>query len=192
MILPYRSKWPEIHETAFVAPSADIIGDVVIGSHSNIWFQCVLRGDVHSIRIGARTNVQDHTMIHVTRGRSPATLGDDVTVGHRALIHGCKVGNRVLIGMGAIIMDDVEIGDDSVVGAGSLVTMGKKFPPGSLIMGAPAKMIRPLNDEERAYLIESAANYVRDAADYKSHVQGPVRLGQDDYDLEEGYEQREE
>src|SRR6476620_7212679 len=128
MILPYRKTWPRIHETAFVAPSADIIGDVEIGAHSSVWFQCVIRGDVNTIRIGSRTNIQDHSMLHVTRKTSPLKIGNEVTVGHRATLHGCTVGNRVLVGMGAIILDDAEIGDDCVVGAGALVTKGVVVP----------------------------------------------------------------
>lgn len=184
MILPHHGKWPQIHETAFVAPSADIVGEVAIGSHSSVWFQCVVRGDVHSIRIGQRTNIQDHSMLHVTRKKSPLTIGDEVTVGHRATLHGCTIGNRVLVGMGAIILDDAEIGDDCVVGAGALVTKGTKVPAGSLVMGVPAKVARELKPEEREFLPQSAANYVGDAMEYYRYVHGPTRLGEDRSDLE--------
>ena len=184
MILPYRGKWPKIHETAFVAPSADIVGDVEIGDHSSIWFQCVIRGDVHQIRIGNSTNIQDHSMLHVTRVKSPLTIGNEVTVGHRVLLHGCTIGNRILIGMGAIIMDDAEIGDNCIIGAGTLITKRTKIPPGHLVMGSPGKVIRPLNAEELAFLGKSAANYVADGIEYHGYVAGPVRIGSSNFDLE--------
>jgi gamma-carbonic anhydrase len=184
VILPHHGLWPKIHETAFIAPSADIIGEVVIGSESSVWFQVVIRGDVHSIQIGARTNIQDHSMLHVTRGQSPLKIGNEVTVGHRVTLHGCTVGNRVLVGMGAIVLDDAEIGDDCVIGAGALVTKGVKIPPGSLVLGAPAKVVRALKPEELAFLPKSAANYVADSAEYRGYVAGPQRLGQEDLDLE--------
>jgi carbonic anhydrase/acetyltransferase-like protein (isoleucine patch superfamily) len=184
MIIPHHGKWPQVHETAFVAPSADVIGEVEIGSHSSVWFQVVIRGDVHRIAIGSRTNVQDHSMLHVTRGQSALTIGDEVTVGHRATLHGCTVGNRVLVGMGAIILDDAVIGDDCVIGAGALVTKGMKVPPGSLVLGVPGKVARPLKPEERAFLPVSAENYVKDAMEYYGYVHGPKRLGVNMSDLE--------
>lgn len=185
MILPHHGYWPKIHETAFVAPSADVIGDVEIGSHSSIWFQCVVRGDVNTIRIGARTNIQDHTMLHVTRKVSPLKIGDDVTVGHRVTLHGCTIGSRVLVGMGAIVLDNAEVGDDCIIGAGALVTKGTKIPNGSLAVGAPAKVIRPLRDDELAFLKQSAENYVSDAMEYYGYVRGPARLGDNQLDLED-------
>jgi carbonic anhydrase/acetyltransferase-like protein (isoleucine patch superfamily) len=184
MILPYRGHWPKIHETAFVAPSADIIGDVEIGNHSSVWFQCVVRGDVHSIRIGNRTNIQDHSMLHVTRIKSPLKIGDEVTIGHRVTLHGCTLGNRILVGMGAIILDDVIIGDDCIIGAGTLVTKRTQIPPKSLVLGSPGKVIRALTDEELAYLTKSAENYVGDSVEYYGYVPGPVRLGSNNSDLE--------
>ena len=184
MILPYRGRWPKIHETAFVAPSADIIGDVEIGDRSSVWFQCVIRGDVHRIRIGNSTNIQDHSMLHVTREKSPLHIGNEVTIGHRVMLHGCTIGNRVLIGMGAIILDDAEIGDECLIGAGALITQRMKIPPRSLVFGAPAKVIRPLNDAELAFLPKSAANYVADGIEYRGVVPGPVRMGSANSDLE--------
>ena len=184
MILPHHGKWPNIHETAFVAPSADVIGEVEIGSHSSIWFQVVIRGDVHKIAIGSRTNIQDHSMLHVTRDQSPLKIGDEVTVGHRATLHGCTVGNRVLVGMGAIILDDAVIGDDCVIGAGALVTKGTKVPPGSLVLGMPAKVARALKPEELKFLPQSAENYVKDAMEYYGYVRGPQKLGDNTADLE--------
>ncbi|MBC7690891.1 MAG: gamma carbonic anhydrase family protein [Methylotenera sp.] len=185
MILPWRGKWPEIHETAFIAPSADIIGDVKIGTSSSVWFQCVIRGDVHSITIGSRTNVQDHSMLHVTRRKSKLVIGDDVTIGHRVTLHGCTIGNRILLGMGAIVLDDAVVGDDCIVGAGTLITKGTVVPPGSLIVGSPGKVVRKLKPEEIAFLLESSANYVGDSKEYQTLVRGPQRLGADDSDLED-------
>jgi len=185
MILPHHSKWPKIHETTFVAPSADIIGEVEIGEQSSVWFQVVIRGDVNWIKIGSRTNIQDASMLHVTRKTSPLKVGDDVTVGHSVTLHGCTVGNRVLVGMGAVVLDDAEIGDDSIIGAGALVTKGKKFPPRSLIVGSPAKVSRELTPEELAFLPKSADNYVKDSAEYRGYVRGPAVLGQSHDDLED-------
>ena len=193
MILPYRGRWPKIHETAFVAPSADIIGDVDIGAHSSIWFQVVIRGDVNSIRIGARTNIQDHSLLHVTRvaqatSQDPGSrlvIGDEVTIGHRVTLHGCTIGNRVLIGMGAIVMDEVEIGDHCLIGAGTLLTKGTKVPSGSLVVGSPGKVVRPLKESELKFLPKSAENYVGDTVEYHGYVPGPLLLGQDNADLEE-------
>lgn len=183
MIAPYRGTWPKIHETAFLAPSADVIGDVEIGASSSIWFQVVIRGDVHHIRIGERSNIQDHSMLHVTRGKSPLKIGNDVTVGHRATLHGCTIGDRVLIGMGAIVMDDAEIGDDCVVGAGTLVPKNMKVPSGVLVLGLPAQVKRPLTEQELAFLRKSAANYVGDANEYRGYVRGPRKLGDTQEDL---------
>ncbi len=167
MILPHHGISPKIHESAFVAPSADVIGDVELGADSSIWFQSVVRGDVNTIRIGSRTNIQDHSLLHVTRVKSPLSIGDDVTVGHRVTLHGCKVGNRVLIGMGAIVLDDAQIGDDCMIGAGALITKGTQVPSGSLIFGSPAKVVRPLKPDELAFLKVSALNYVGDSKEYQ-------------------------
>jgi len=167
MILPHHGCSPIIDSTVFIAPSADVIGEVIIGAQSSVWFQVVIRGDVHSIEIGSRTNIQDHSMLHVTRKKSPLRIGDEVTVGHRVTLHGCTVGNRVLLGMGAIVLDDAVIGDDCVIGAGSLVTQKMQIPSGSLVYGGPARVIRPLREEELAFLKISAQNYVQDAAEYR-------------------------
>lgn len=176
MIYPFKKIWPKIHETAFIAPSADIIGDVVIGEYSSVWFQVVIRGDVNDIRIGNRTNIQDHSMLHVTRKTSPLRIGDEVTIGHRVMVHGCTVGDRILIGMGAILMDDCVIGDDCIIGAGALVTKGFQVPAGSVVFGSPSKVIRPINEQERAFLKKSAENYVGDAHEYYSYMRGPKRF----------------
>jgi carbonic anhydrase/acetyltransferase-like protein (isoleucine patch superfamily) len=172
MILPYQKHLPKIPKTCFIASSADIIGDVILGENSSVWFQVVIRGDVNLIRIGDRTNVQDGSVLHVTRNHgganagAPLQIGDDVTIGHRVTLHGCTLGNRILVGMGVVVLDHAEIGDDCIVAAGALVTKGKKFPPGSLIQGSPAKVVRELTAEEIAFLKRSAQNYVADAKEY--------------------------
>ncbi len=168
MILRYKDDFPKIHNSAWVAPSADIIGDVEIGEDSSVWFGCVIRGDVHYIKIGKRTSIQDMSMIHVTHFEKekkigdgfPAIIGDDVTIAHKVMLHGCIIGNACLIGMSATILDGAEIGDESIVGAGALVTGGKKFPPRSLILGSPAKVVRELTEEEVENIYKNARNYV--------------------------------
>ena len=164
----FRDQLPRVHPSCFVEDSAQVIGDVELGEDSSVWFNSVLRGDVNPIRIGRRTNIQDLTMIHVTSNRYATNIGDDVTVGHHVVLHGCRVGNRVLVGMGAIIMDDVEIGDDCIIGAGTLLTPGTKVPPGSLVVGSPGKVKRAITDEERAFLLESAKHYVHTAAEHRA------------------------
>ena len=164
-ILPFEGKHPQIHETAFVAPGAQIIGDVHIGAHSSVWFNCVLRGDCYFIRIGENSNIQDNTVIHVTQGRFGTVIGSFVTVGHSAVLHGCTVNDRCLIGIGAIVLDDVTIGEESFIAAGSLVTPGTVIPPRSMVMGAPAKVRRAVTDEEVARIDEHWQHYV----EYKIH-----------------------
>jgi carbonic anhydrase/acetyltransferase-like protein (isoleucine patch superfamily) len=183
LILPYRGRWPKIHETAFVAPSADIIGDVEIGAHCSIWFQVVIRGDVHRIRIGKNTNIQDHAMLHVNRKNAPLVIGDEVTVGHRVALHGCTVGDRVLVGIGAVILDHAEIAEECIVGASALVPKGMKIPSRSLVMGVPARIVRSLSDEEISFLSESAQNYVADGIEYYGVMQGPKKMGSHHIDV---------
>ncbi|MBC7385900.1 MAG: gamma carbonic anhydrase family protein [Cryobacterium sp.] len=166
LFLPHHGKSPIIDPTAFIAPTSAVIGEVEIGADSSVWFQCVIRGDVNPIRIGRRTNIQDHSMLHVDRRGFPLILGDEITVGHRVMLHGCTIGNRCLIGMGAIIMNGAVVGEESIVGAGALITEGKTFPPRSLIMGMPAKAVRALKDDEIAFLAKSAKNYVGDSREY--------------------------
>lgn len=151
---------PQIGEMTFVAPSADIIGDVRIGKNCSIWFHTTLRGDVMPIIIGDETNIQDNTVLHGTYKKCGAVIGNKVTVGHSVILHGCKIGDLVLIGMGTIVMDEAEIPSRSIVAAGSLVTEGAKFPEGHLILGRPAKAVRPLNEQELAFLPQSAKNYI--------------------------------
>ena len=184
MLYSHHGLWPNIHETAFIAPSADVIGEVAVGEGSSVWFRTVVRGDVHWIRIGKRSNIQDLCLLHVTRGVSPLTIGDDVTVGHHVTLHGCTLGDRILVGMGAIVMDDAVVGSDCMIGAGSIVTRGTQIPDGHLAMGTPAKVIRPLTDEEKSFLLKSSDNYVKNGKEYMSQIQGPKRYGQQDTDLE--------
>ena len=166
MIKEFDGIMPEIDESVFVAESADIIGDVKIGKNSSIWYNTVLRGDEHAIRIGENTNIQDGTVIHV--GWDVDTvIGDNVTVGHNALVHGCKIGNIRLVGMGAIVLNGAEIGEYCMIAAGALVTQNKKFPDGVLIMGSPAKVVRELTDEEKQSLIKSADDYYKNAQRHK-------------------------
>jgi carbonic anhydrase/acetyltransferase-like protein (isoleucine patch superfamily) len=158
----HKGRFPKVDPTAFVDTSAQVIGDVTIGPESSIWMNVVVRGDVHSIRIGARTNVQDGSVLHVTRRTHPLVIGDNVTIGHAAVIHGCTLENHAFIGMRATVMDGAVIGEFAFVGAGALVTQGRKVPPRTLVMGAPAKPVRELTDEEVERIRRSADNYVND------------------------------
>ncbi|MBX7055744.1 MAG: gamma carbonic anhydrase family protein [Pyrinomonadaceae bacterium] len=167
MIRPFKDILPKIHETAYITDDAIIIGDVEIGEDSSVWYGSVIRGDVNYIRIGARTNVQDMTMIHVSSRTHCTIIEDEVTIGHRVTLHGCHVERGCLIGIGAILMDGVRVGADSLVGAGSLLTPGTQIPPGSLVIGSPARVKRPLTDDELAYLDRSWRNYVQ----LKEHYQ---------------------
>jgi len=153
----------------FVAPTAAVIGRVTLGAGANVWFGAVLRGDTNTITIGDRSNVQDTAVIHVDHD-APAVVGNDVTIGHAATVHGCTVGDRSLIGIGATILSHAVIGEDCIVGAGALVTERKVFEPGSLIIGAPARCARPLTDKERAALLESAAHYVELGRRYRAEL----------------------
>lgn len=160
MIRELRGIKPEIGPDSFIAPSSDIIGDVKLGRKCSVWFNTTLRGDVMPIVIGDESNIQDNSVIHGTYKKCAATIGNRVTVGHSVILHGCRVGDLVLVGMGSIIMDLAEIPDHSVVAAGSLVTEGAKFPARHLILGRPAKAVRPLNETELAFLDQSAENYM--------------------------------
>jgi gamma-carbonic anhydrase len=176
VLRPFRSLHPTVDPSAYVDASAQVIGDVHIGAESSVWMNVVVRGDVNSIRIGARTNVQDLTLVHVMRDTHPTVIGDDVTVGHSAVVHGSTIENRCLIGMGAILLNGCRIGSGSIVAAGALVTEGMVVPPGSMVMGMPAKVKRPLTAEEDASIQWYANNYVRyrlDYADPGSPIPGP-------------------
>lgn len=158
VLLPYKGTRPKLAEGVFLASGCHVIGDVEIGEESSVWFNVVVRGDCNFIRIGSRTNIQDNATIHVTNGRFPTYIGDDVTIGHGAILHGCRLEGRSLIGMGAIIMDNVVIPERSLVAAGSLVTPGKTFQPGMLIKGNPAREARPLTEQE-LFEIDRSVNY---------------------------------
>lgn len=175
MIRPFRGVQPQIHPTAFIEESAQIIGDVHLGEQSSVWFNAVVRGDVFYIRIGNRTNIQDGTVIHVSNGTHATVLEDEVTVGHNVTLHGCHIERGCLIGMGSIVMDDVRIGAQSIVAAGALVSPGTKVPPRSLVIGVPAKVKRPLTDEEVTSLDRYWQNYVEYTKVYKeeSRSQNP-------------------
>lgn len=167
---PYRGVTPRVAEGAFVAPSADVIGDVTIGEGSSVWYGAVVRGDVMPIRIGARTSIQDNGVMHSTGGWHDTIVGDECTVGHSVILHGCAIHDRVLVGMGSIVLDEAEIGSFTILGAGSLVTARTKIPSGVLALGRPAKVKRELTDEEREQILESAGHYVALVADYRQDV----------------------
>lgn len=166
-IRSYQNSTPKLGERVFVDESAVVIGDVEIGADSSVWPLTVIRGDMHRIRIGARTSVQDGCVLHITHAGPfnpdgfPLLIGDDVTIAHKVMLHGCTVGNRILIGMGSIVMDGAVVEDDVIIGAGSLVPPGKKLESGFLYVGSPVKQIRALSDKERAFFTYSAANYVK-------------------------------
>lgn len=166
MIRPYRGVVPAIDATAFVDQSAQVIGDVVIGAESSVWMNVVIRGDVHRIRIGRRTNLQDLTMVHVMRETHPTIIGDEVTVGHSAVIHGCTIEDRVLVGMAAVLLNGVHVEHDSVIAAGTLLPEGTRVPARSLVMGRPGTVKRMLTGEEVAGIRRYADNYVSYRLDY--------------------------
>lgn len=162
-IRAFQGAHPRLHPSVFVADGASIIGNVEIGEESSVWYNTVLRGDVNTIRIGCRTNLQDLTMVHVEKGTHPTRVGDDVTVGHHVVLHGCTVGNRVLVGIGAVLLNGVVVEDDAFIAAGALLTPGTHVPSGSMVMGSPGRVKRALTDAERAGLLASAAGYVLNA-----------------------------
>jgi carbonic anhydrase/acetyltransferase-like protein (isoleucine patch superfamily) len=168
-VLPYLDKRPQLAADVFVAAGAFVIGDVRIGAGSSVWFGSVLRGDINYVSIGHHTNLQDLCVCHVADDH-PCVVGNHVTVGHRAILHGCSVGDEVLVGMGAILMNGVVVGEQSIIGAGALLTEGLVVPPGSLVYGAPARVISKLGENERARIRGWAEKYCRLAADY---LRGP-------------------
>lgn len=174
MLLKFQKWTPQLKKNAWVAEGSSVIGRVKMGEDSAVWFGCVVRGDVHFISIGDRTNIQDLSMIHVTHHKkedmsdgNPTVIGNDVTVGHRVMLHGCTIEDACLIGMSATILDGAVIGKESIVGASALVTKNKVFPPISLIMGSPAKVVRTLSDEEVKELYASATRYVKFKNEYQ-------------------------
>ncbi|MFK5976490.1 MAG: gamma carbonic anhydrase family protein [Sulfurovum sp.] len=173
MLIKFKEWTPKLGKNVWIAQGSSVIGRVEMGEDSAVWFGCVVRGDVHYIKIGARSNIQDLSMIHVTHHKrddmsdgNPTIIGDDVTVGHRVMLHGCTIEDACLIGMSATILDGAIIGKESIVGASSLVTKNKVFPPRSLIIGSPAKLIRELTDDEVAELYSSASRYVKFKNEY--------------------------
>jgi len=175
MTYPFKGVEPTLGEKTWIAPSADVVGDVTCGSDCSIWFGTVVRGDVHYIKIGDRVSIQDLSMVHVTHYKkadksdgNPTVIGNDVTIGHRVMLHGCTIEDACLIGMSATILDGAVIAKESIVGASSLVTKNKVFPPRSLIMGSPAKVVRELSDEEVKELYASASRYVEFKNQYQS------------------------
>lgn len=170
--LPYRDIWPQMADDAFIAPGAWVIGDVVIGDRSSIWFNCVVRGDVNSISIGSETCVQDNSTLHVTGGKYPLHIGNRVVIGHNVIVHGCVIEDECMIGMGAIVLDGVKVGKGSVIAAGALLPPGSEVPPGTVMMGSPAKAVRKTGDAERELIRHSWSHYVELAAEYGGEVQG--------------------
>lgn len=176
MIKSFRDKSPIIHETAFIAEDAIVIGDVELGENSSVWYGSILRGDVNYIRIGARTNIQDGSIIHVTSKTNPTIVEDEVTLGHRVTLHGCHIETGCLIGIGAIILDGARIGRNSLIAAGSLVTPNAQIPERSLVMGSPAKVKRPLTDEEVKDLARFWQRYVDLIEVYKEETITPIKI----------------
>ncbi len=164
---------PNVHPSAFVADSAQVIGNVTLGEDCSVWFGTVIRGDTSSISIGAGSNIQDASVLHVDKG-VPLTIGERVTVGHQVMLHGCTIGDETLIGIGAVVLNNAKIGKNCLVGAGSLVTEGKEFPDGSMILGSPAKVVRQLTPEQIEGLRRSAEGYVQNGRRYKA---GLKKLG---------------
>lgn len=169
-IYEHKGVRPTIGKDVFIAPNATVIGDVHLGDGASVWFGTTLRGDVFPIRIGARTNVQDGTVVHVTGGKAATTVGDDVTIGHMALLHGCTVGARCLVGMGSVILDGAVLGDECVLAAGSLLAPGAKIPPRSLVMGRPGKVLRPVRESDLAWVREAGELYVQYARTFREEV----------------------
>ncbi len=167
MIRSYKGIFPRLDPSVYVEENAIIIGDVEIGRDSSIWCNAVVRGDVNYIRIGERTNVQDNSTLHVTRRTHPLFIGNDITIGHNVTLHGCRIKDRCLISMGAIILDGAEVGEDTIIGAGAVVTEGKIMPPRTLCIGIPARPVRELRDEEVERILRSAQNYISYANTYK-------------------------
>lgn len=165
-ILPFKGVWPTIADDVFIAPGAMIIGDVTIREGASIWYNAVVRGDTGPIVIGRHTNVQDNCTLHLDDD-APLTIGDECTIGHNAVVHGATLGNRVLVGMNAVVLSHAEIGEETIIGASALVTEHKRMPSGVLVAGVPAKVMRALRDEERASLLKSAMGYYERAQGHK-------------------------
>lgn len=171
MILRHKGVAPQLAKSVFLAPGACVVGDVHIGQETSLWFNVVVRGDVNSIRIGDRTNIQDGTVVHVTRETHPTFIGNDVSVGHSVTLHGCTIHDKCLIGIGAIVLDGAEVGVSSLVAAGTVVAPGTKIPPRSLVMGSPGRVKRELTEEECANIHAIAARYTVYQEDYRTQVE---------------------
>ena len=169
MIKPFQGKSPVIPTSCYISESVDIIGNVILGEETNIWFGSVVRGDMNFIQIGARTNIQDNCTVHVTTGTAPTIIGSSVTVGHNVIIHGCTIEDNCLIGMGAIIMDNAVVGEESLIGAGAVVTPNLIIPSRSLVVGLPAKVIRKVTEKEYDEILERAQHYIDFAVEYKNN-----------------------
>jgi carbonic anhydrase/acetyltransferase-like protein (isoleucine patch superfamily) len=172
IVRAFDGVWPDIHESVWIAPSAVIVGDVGIGADSSIFYGAVLRGDVERIRIGERTNIQDQATLHVSGGRHPTILGNEITVGHRAVVHGCEVADGALIGIGAIVLDGARVGEEALIGAGAVVTPGTKVEPRTLMLGMPARPVRLLSAKEVEAQRAAALQYVETA---RAHARGGPR-----------------
>lgn len=166
MIIEYKGKYPLIDDSVYIAETAVVIGDVVLGKSTSVWFNAVIRGDVNFIRVGERTNIQDGSVLHVTFNKFSLTIGNDVTIGHNSTIHGCNIKDNILIGMGAVVLDNALINSNSIVAAGSLVKENFIVPEGVLVAGVPAKIVRNLNEEEIKSITQSAVNYIGYAKNY--------------------------
>ncbi|MFD1706674.1 gamma carbonic anhydrase family protein [Siminovitchia sediminis] len=167
MIITYQQKTPDVHPSVFIAPGAYLIGDVSVGKESTIWFNAVLRGDEGSIQIGEKCSIQDNSTIHMYEGY-PVIIDDEVTIGHNVILHGCKIGKRSIIGMGSTILDHVEIGEECIIGANTLIPSGKKIPPRSLVVGSPGKVVRELKDKDFELIQSSIDTYVQKGKDYNA------------------------
>jgi carbonic anhydrase/acetyltransferase-like protein (isoleucine patch superfamily) len=169
MKFSYLDKKPNVHESVFVAPGAYLIGEVNIGKESTVWFNAVLRGDEGSISIGERTSIQDNVTCHLYEG-FPLHIGDEVTVGHNAILHGCKIGNRCIVGMGSTILDGADIGEECIIGANTLIPSGKTIPPRSLVVGSPGKVVRELSERDLELIQLSIDTYVQKGKEYKQYL----------------------
>ncbi len=167
LFIPYNGITPTVHESVFIAPGAYIIGDVTIDEESTVWFNAVLRGDDGPITIGKRCSIQDNTTVHLYEG-SPVVIGDDVTIGHNVILHGCKIGRSSIIGMGSTLLDNVEVGEECIIGANTLLAGGIKIPPRSLVLGSPGKVVRELTEKDLQMLQYSSENYVQKGKEYKN------------------------
>ena len=170
-LFPFKGKWPVLHPSAFVAPTASVIGDVELGEDASVWYGCVLRGDTNFIRVGARTNIQDGTIVHVNAGTMPAVLGADVTIGHACIIHACTLEDRAFVGMGATVLDKAVIEEGGMLGAGGLLPPGKRIGRNELWLGSPARLIRTMSAEERAGWDRTAPHYAALSKEHRASLE---------------------